>query len=84
MAPVWRRNPPCDAHLKLDKMFEDKLISPADDPKKVRLKDPIFEQFSLPVFKGVWRELYAKHGVGCKSFYYYFNTCNFIITNFLI
>jgi len=63
MSPVWKRNPPCEAHQKLEKMFLDGQIKPSDNPKAVRLGNTLFSSYSLPVFKGVWKELSAKYGV---------------------
>ena len=66
MATIWKRSPPCQAHIILDKMFEDNKIFPDSTPAAVHKLDPEFLKYSLNVFRTAYNELRQKHGVGCK------------------
>lgn len=63
---IWRENPPGPEQKELDRLFSNGLISEIDNANDVRLKHPIFREFSVRVFACHFRKTKAKHGLMCK------------------
>ena len=67
--PVWKRsNPPCEALIVLDSMFAENKSSRDSTPAIIHKQSPVFEKFSLNVFRTAFNELRNKYGLGCNGF----------------
>lgn len=65
--PIWRRDPPCEAHKVLNQIFLDHKIEPCTQPKKIYDSHPAFKPYTLNVFRQVFNQLKGIHGINCKN-----------------
>lgn len=62
--PTWKtKDPPCDAHLILSKMFEDNKIPANIAPAAAQKLHPEFQRYSAQVFANHFKELKGKWGL---------------------
>ncbi len=67
MSPIWKtKNPPCEAHVILSKMFEQGKIAANASPTSVQKMNAAFQGYSAAVFANHFKELRAQWGVACK------------------
>jgi hypothetical protein len=70
--PRWTRIPPCAAHKKLEKMFEDGKIANDANASSVWHLDSEFQKFKLDVFRTAFNEIRNKHGCERKQILFLF------------
>jgi hypothetical protein len=59
------------AYKHLELLFKDKSIQPTDKPSDVRMKDPLFMDFTNQQFRSQFNKLKAMHGTCTKEGTYY-------------
>ncbi len=62
---MWKENPPGLEQKELERLFSDGDISETDSPNSIRLKYPMFREFSTNVFATHFRKTKAKLGLMC-------------------
>jgi hypothetical protein len=55
------------AYKHLEKLFKDKSIQPTDKPSDVRMKDPLFQDFTNQQFRSQFNKLKSMHGTCSKE-----------------
>ena len=55
------------AYQKLNQLFKDKAIQPTDKPSDVRMKEPLFMDFTLQQFRSQFNKLRNSHGTCTKE-----------------
>jgi hypothetical protein len=55
------------AYKHLEKLFQDKLILPTEKPSDVRMKDPLFMDFTNQQFRSQFNKLKSMHGTCTKE-----------------
>jgi hypothetical protein len=55
------------AYKHLEQLFKDKSIQPTDKPSDVRMKDPLFQDFTNQQFRSQFNKLKAMHGTCTKE-----------------
>ena len=55
------------AYKHLELLFKDKSIQPTDKPSDVRMKDPLFMDFTNQQFRSQFNKLKAMHGTCSKE-----------------
>lgn len=68
MAKKWTHDPPCEAELFLEGLFEEKKIGEFDQPGKIQSKYTIFKPFSPSVFRNNFKRIREKNGVGLSKY----------------
>jgi hypothetical protein len=55
------------AYKHLEKLFQSKQILPTEKPNEVRMKDPLFMDFTNQQFRSQFNKLKGTYGVGTKD-----------------
>jgi hypothetical protein len=55
------------AYKHLEQLFKEKAVQPTDKPSDVRLKDPLFMDFTNQQFRSQFNKLKAMHGTCTKE-----------------
>jgi hypothetical protein len=55
------------AYKHLEQLFKEKTVQPTDKPSDVRLKDPLFMDFTNQQFRSQFNKLKAMHGTCTKE-----------------
>lgn len=63
----WKENPPGAEQKALENMFKNGEITELDTPNSIRMKHPMFQNFTAKIFGVHFRKIRAKHGFGGKS-----------------
>lgn len=64
----WKENGP--EQRELEKLFQLNIIDAVDTPKNIRMKYPLFSQFSNTVFANHFRKTKAKFSKFCEFYIY--------------
>lgn len=59
----WKESPPGPAQRELNQLFQNGLVKAADTPNMIRLKYPIFMQYTPRIFAAHFRKTKAKLGL---------------------
>lgn len=68
---IWKESPPGPEQKELERLFSNNQINVMDSPNDIRLKYPIFKDFSEKVFLVHFRKTKSKMGLNRKYEFYY-------------